>query len=133
MRFSGEIVVRRLHALTAKGYKPELGIDGCEFVHMRHLGNGPELMLWGDGQLLNANPTAIKNEADRIIIELEDEEGMRRLLSTVPKPTLIQRVLETSIHDAVLNVMAWVIVIIVSFTFWFLMVKFVSFIRGWII
>jgi hypothetical protein len=35
----------------ANGYKLALGIEGREFVHMRRLGYGPELILWGDGRL----------------------------------------------------------------------------------
>jgi hypothetical protein len=106
MRDIGVTIVLRLQALVAKGYRPELGIEGCEFIHLRHPREAPELMLWGDGQLLNAYPSFIKNEADRIIIELDDQDGMNRFLATVPKPTLFQRAIATSVADVAVGAMA---------------------------
>jgi hypothetical protein len=112
MRYNGETVVRRLHALVARGYRPELGIDdGCCMIHLRHPGKGPAVMLWGDGQLLNAYPTFIKNEADRIIIELEDEDGMKRFLAAVPKPTIFQRMCAATLSDVGYTVSAWLLFI----------------------
>jgi len=64
-------------------------------------------MLWGDGQLLNAFPTSIKDESARIIVDIEDDEGMKRFLATVRGPTFTQRVFAKTISDVAYTVMAW--------------------------
>jgi len=105
----GQIVIERLHALTSRGYQARLGDEpGVSFIHLDHP-KGPPLNIWGDGQVLDAYPTAIDDDAKRTIIDYDDSAGFERFLATVPAPSLITKLKRTSVEEAFYVVLAWVL------------------------
>ena len=108
----GEVVVERLHALVERGYRPELGFPGSGAVSLKHPGKAPPVTLWADGQLLDAFPTFVKDDIDRIIIEPEDKEGFERFLSRIPALTLPQKIAQTSLSDGIFIVIVGMLFLI---------------------
>jgi hypothetical protein len=105
----GEVVIERLHALVDHGYRAELGIRGSGAVSLKHPGKAPPVTLWEDGQLLDSFPTFIKNDADRIIILSEDNEGFLRFLKTIPQLTVVQKIANTTLSDSIFTMLVWVL------------------------
>jgi hypothetical protein len=105
----GEVVIERLHALVDHGYRADLGIYGSGAVSLKHPGKAPPVTLWADGQLLDSFPTFIENDADRIIILPEDNEGFLRFLKGISRLTIVQKIANMTMSDSIFTVIVWIL------------------------
>jgi len=89
--------LRRLHRLVKRGYVAELGRSDVEdAIFLNHLGDGPDLILYGDGKLVaiddsaSLDPTA--DDESRLYNEGKaDAAKFDKWLRTIKEPTWRQR------------------------------------------
>ena len=93
----GSETLRRLHRLVRRGYVAELGRSDVEdAIFLNHLGNGPDLILYGDGKLVAINDSAsldsMAEDESRIYNEGKaDPAKFDKWLRTIQEPTWRQR------------------------------------------
>lgn len=91
-----EEAIRRIHALVAHGYVPELGArDGVDnAIFFNHLADGPQLLFYPGGRVVTVNRDIILKAGDDGQLGNEEEgdvAAFQRFLGTLKKPTWRQR------------------------------------------
>jgi hypothetical protein len=93
----GSETLRRLHRLARRGYVAKLGRSDVEdAIFLKHLGNGPDLILYGDGKLVAINDSAsldpTAGDESRIYNEGNaDAAKFDKWLRMIKEPTWRQR------------------------------------------
>lgn len=94
----GGETLRRLHRLVRRGYVADLGRGDVEdAIFLDHLGDGPSLILYGDGKLVAMNeshaldPRASEDQHAISNVDEQDARTFDRFLATVREPTWRQR------------------------------------------
>jgi predicted secreted protein len=100
----GNAVIEWLHALTRRGYLAKMGLEGgITFILLEHP-TGPDLTIWGDGQLIVSDPTSLR---DKAIIEFDDRAGFERFLGTVKEASIFTRLKRATVADVFITALVW--------------------------
>ena len=105
----GALLAWRLGRLVHRGYRPLFDADMRSFELIHPNRKATPIELWADGQLVDSNPTAVK-DGNRTIIYPEDEELFSRFLARVPAPNPLQKLSAMRVGELSAYVTTWVVI-----------------------